>query len=72
MNKHAPELKRHFSFPTFQLAQAAQRPHAMATAPVTMGTRGQESAAATAASTGPRVSCASPADTASAAGVRPS
>lgn len=70
MNKHTPELKSHFPFPTFQLAQGAQRPHAMATAPATTGTRGQESAAAPAASTGPRVSCACRADTASPAGVR--
>lgn len=72
MNKHAPDLKSHFSFPTFQLAQGAQRPHAMATAPATRGTRGQASATAAAASTGPRVSSARRADTASPAGVRSS
>lgn len=42
----------------------------MTTAPATTGTAGQESAAATAASTGRRASCACRADTAPAAGVR--
>lgn len=70
MNKQAPELKSHFSFSTFQLAQGAQRPPAMAMAPVTTGTRGQESATATGASTGLHVSCACRADMALPAGVR--
>lgn len=69
MNKHALELNSPL-FLTFQLAQGAQRPHAITTAPATTGTRGQESAAATEASTGPHASSVCQTDTAPAAGVR--
>lgn len=80
MDKDALELNIHFFnyyslisffffFLTFQLAQGVQRLHAIAMATVTMATLAQESATATVASTGLRVSCACQADMAPAAGV---
>lgn len=54
----------------FQLAQGVQRRHAITTAPVMTDMLGQESAAATAASMGLRVSCVYQADTAPTADVR--
>lgn len=63
-------LKQTKKHNTFQLAQGVQRHHAITTAPVMMDMLGQESAAATAASMGLRVSCVYQADTAPTANVR--